>query len=197
MRRRHAGAATATAAAALLLVGAAPAVSDSWDYAVVHEGPFVIGKDLIYQDDLIIRNGTLTVYGILEGSVRQEGKGGVYVAKGGELAGTVTESSSGGIRVSGTFWGSVQETGTGSVIVHSTGRISGDVSEGGSAGNIDIRGRVGGSAVETRAGHLWVRPKATVVESVSEEGAGDLYLYKGASVGGDVTESGPGKLVRR
>jgi len=211
---RTSRAVTAALAAAGLALLASPAAAGSssptwevpgfFDGSPVIEGAFVIPEGTIWEDDLVIHHGTLTVRGLLEGAVLQRGKGGVYVAKTGEVTGSIYETGSGGVRISGISRG-VYEKGTGSVIVHSTGSVSGEIVEDGSAGNIDIRGKVSSSSTdmvgvgiqETGAGHIWLRSSTRVSGlSVLEQGAGNLYLYRGAKVDGLVTETGPGALVR-
>ena len=87
MGQRHAartiGAAAATVAAAGLALLASPAVavssSPAWevpryfDGVPVIEGSYVIPEGTIWEDDLVIHHGTLTVRGLLEGAVLQRG----------------------------------------------------------------------------------------------------------------------------
>ncbi len=129
-------------------------------------GSYTVRAGQTVDDNLIVANGTLRIYGKVDGNVRQVGKGSVIVYSGGKVDGNIEEQSSGG------------------VIVRKGGYVDGNIKETGS-GKVVIAGTVDGNVQERGKGKLLVRKTARIDGNVSERGAGKLVVKKGARIDRD------------
>lgn len=185
---------TTGAIAGLLLVGLPTAAQADDD--VVRYGNYTVRAGTTIDGNLIVRNGTLTIYGTVDGNVGQSGSGSVHVMRSGEVDGNITEYGTGGVSVAGEVDGNIAERDSGDVIIDSTGDVDGNVGER-SSGTVRIRGDVDGNVGEAGTGHLVLGHTARVDGNVTEYESGDLHVWRGARVAGDIRETGAGSYLRR
>src|SRR5690606_8816572 len=164
-----------TAASGLLLASIPVAAQAD---TVERRGSYTVPRGTTIDDDLVVRGGTVTIHGTVEGNVRQIGKGSVIVGKSGEVDGNITESGAGSVKVRGDVDGNVSERGNGAVRVYRSGEVDGNVSERG-AGKLVVRGSVDGNVSEKGKGHVLIHRTAEIDGDVTERKAGNLYVYRG------------------
>ena len=177
-----------------LLLAAVPVAAQADE--IRRTGNYTVRAGQTIDDDLVVRGGTVRIYGTVEGNVRQIGKGSVIVHSSGKVDGNVSESGSGHVRVYGEVDGNVAEKGSGHVRVYRNGKVDGNVAER-DKGTAYVRGTVDGNVSENGAGHVYVYRTAKIDGNVYERKAGNLYYYRGADVDGNIKESGAGKRVNR
>ena len=116
-----------------------------------------------------MKNGTLKVYGVVNGDIKQSGAGHVYVRYYGLVDGNITEKDGGRVQVEG------------------HGSVTGNITENGS-GYLNLFGyaSVGGNVTEKDGGHLRVLDHATVDGNVNEEDGGVCTIQNTASVNGNL-----------
>jgi len=156
------------------------------------ENIYVLEKDKVVADDLIVAASKVTIYGTVEGdlyaaaeSVLIEGvvEGDVLVAGGGvEISGKVMGSVrvlSGEVSLSGEV-GKSLSVGTGNLVITSTGTVSGSLVAG--AGTVVVDGQVGEKS-NIAAGTISISDKFGGDLNL---GAGTVFLKSGAEVDGNI-----------
>lgn len=141
----------------------------------------VLAGDVI-KGNVTITDGTLIVYGRVEGDVMQRGDGDVRVVA---MFGPAVVT------------GDVDERDDGDVVVGFTGAVvAGDVHErDGGYVAVGQDGIVGGNVVERGPGDVSLDGYAAIEGDVAEQGPGDMLVLWNSLVGGDVCERGPGAIM--
>ncbi len=114
-----------------VLVAALPATvaqADD-DRDVFRSGAYTVKRGQEIDGDLTVRGGTVTIYGSVDGNVRQIGKGSVVVKASGDVDGNIVESGKGSVNVRGEVDGNISERGRGHVKIFRSAEVDGNVAE--------------------------------------------------------------------
>lgn len=173
----------------LAAFAAAPIAARDFEGDRYFTGNKTVASGDTYKDDVTVKNGTLTIYGEIEGDVKQVGFGNVVV-RGGEIKGNVTEKNGGAVKVlaDGEIYGHVYESGKGGVIVRGGSEVQGSVFEKWN-GDVVVRGydsEVYGSVKERHAGSVYITERGEVDGNVCELGVGTVRVNTGGYVDGSV-----------
>ncbi len=199
MRTRFRTLTVVAVASMLIAMMGVPAAAFDYEGDQFFVGDMTIAAGDTVKGNVTIKNGTLLVYGIVEGDVLQKGKGDVEVLAGGLVMGSIDERGPGRVYLEfdegGTVEGSIYERGRGSVEVYTNSLVKGDIVERGS-GDVRVANNsvVEGSIYENSGGLVLVDAfdvPSLVKGDVYESGPGGLHIFN-STVEGSLTERGSG-----